>query len=312
MEAPLDEIIDVEVRSFIESLRDFKHLISAIDDNVATTLNSFVTNNEWHIFIPNHLLSVEYSMESIEFCTCNFHFADAGTLLRKVRDDLLQFLMLYAMVIDIKHKALSPSYEKKMDISARLEAVAKNSLGVQKKDGTQNSYAEIIDAWYGGSNNRNFKEIMQNNFGIERYKRFLVKYPQITEMIEHCWGSVEEFTSSLRQNDVELNNIVHLNGREYVNINITYAKQVQILPHLKAALTQISIVFISFLLVIDSSLVRSPDYIFALEENCIPEENSQYWILNGVQSFIDNVIVPFNPKIKKYLQEHNSHSMLIE
>lgn len=120
-EKPLGDIEDVEVRSFIKSLRDFKHLISAIDYNVATTLNSFVTNNEWHIFIPNHLLSVEYSFESIEFCACNFHFADAGTLLRKVRDDLLQFLMLYAMIMDINYKALSSSYEKTMDITAWIK-----------------------------------------------------------------------------------------------------------------------------------------------------------------------------------------------
>jgi hypothetical protein len=63
---------------------------------------------------------------------------------------------------------------------------------------------------------------------------------------------------------------------------------------------------------VESSLISSTDYIDHLDGGLEPPENSQYFIANFIQDFIDTKVIKLHPALKQYLKENNNHGMKIE
>ena len=99
-----------------------------------------------------------------------------------------------------------------------------------------------------------------------------------------------------RQNFVEVDN-------KYLNI------------HFEDSITRldyISSLFLSLLLMIDSAIIMSSDYIDHMDMNMEPPENSQLWIPDFAQNFIDTKVTKLHPELKQFIKENNINGMRIE
>lgn len=123
---------------------------------------------------------------------------------------------------------------------------------------------------------------------------------------------LNEYWEALRK---RLNNYVHNNGASFSRHNHILIEDKNLGTHLKnisIRTTYISSFFLVVLLMIESSLISATDYIDHLDCNMKPPEDSQYFIANFVQDFIDRKISTIHPELKKYLKDNNIHGMKIE
>ncbi len=124
--------------------------------------------------------------------------------------------------------------------------------------------------------------------------------------------NLKEYWETLRK---RLNNYVHNNGTHFSSHNIISANDKNLGTHLKninIRTTYISSFFLVLLLMIESSLISSTDYIDHLDCDMEPPEDSQYFVANFVQDFIDKKVSKIHPELKQYLRDNNINGMKIE
>jgi hypothetical protein len=124
--------------------------------------------------------------------------------------------------------------------------------------------------------------------------------------------NLQEYWDVLR---TTLNNYVHNNGTEFSTQNFVSVNDKNLGTHLEDTNIRASYVssfFLVLLLMVESSLISSTDYIDHLDGGLEPPENSQYFIANFIQDFIDTKVIKLHPALKQYLKENNNHGMKIE
>ena len=124
--------------------------------------------------------------------------------------------------------------------------------------------------------------------------------------------NLTEYWETLRK---RLNDYVHNNGINFSSQNNIKANDKYLERHLKninIRTSYISSFFIVTLLMIDSSLISSTDYIDHLDCGLEPPEDSQYFVAPFMQDFIDTKIAKLNPELKQYLKDNNIHGMKFE
>lgn len=112
-----------------------------------------------------------------------------------------------------------------------------------------------------------------------------------------------------------LNDYVHNNSTFFSSYNYISARDKNLGKHLKninIRTSYISSLFLVLLLMIESSLIASTDYIDHLECDMQPPEGSQYFVANFIQDFINKKVSKIHPELKEYLKDNNIQGMKIE
>lgn len=217
-------------------------------------------------FLGTELLdSSIMTFESIQFCLKNGSLSDAYTLLRKLRDQ--SFMFLYFLAITQQYNYSLNQEEKKID-----------------------QHIKNLFDWYDEKikfiNIRTIFEYLKTDQNI---KKIISEYG-----LENKW-------EKLRQ---KLNDHVHIKGR--TNVFSNYWQGYDYKNGFKLFnedLKYIAVSFIAVLLMVDSTIIMSTDYIDHKEMNLTPPEGSQYYIAPSIQEFINEYLKTYDNDLVDFIKE---------
>lgn len=290
---------ELEYESNVDFLEDFSNLV-----NLSGRIISFITDKNSHI-VHGHLLdnSVQ-TLKSIKLCCSIGSFADANTLIRKLRDDLLLYVYTLAVVNQRK-----PFTEKSLDnLSIENQEEFLKGFSSLEFNTILTDDEKAIDAWICNKVFELPKQI-KNKLSFKNYMEFLkqnenIKDVLITYNLQKYW---EELTT-------KLNNYVHNNGRQFTIHNLIRSDNQQLeiyLANVNARTSYIITFFLILITMVESALLCSGDIEDYLDLGIDPPEDCQYEIAPFVQEFIDKKVVEIHPELKQYLKDNNNYGMKI-
>lgn len=266
---------------------------------------SFFTDKD--IFYLNSYLidSSAQTLRSIKLCCSIGSFSDANTLIRKLRDDLIQYV--YILTIINMHK---PFIEEdlanfKFD---NPEDFANSFSNIRFNDNLTDD-EKAVSAWF-ANHVSDLTRPLKRKLEFENYMKILKENPNIAQILDKY--NLQSYWEILRR---RLNDYVHNNGVKFSAQNSirNHDKNLEIhLKNINIRTSYISSFFIIVLLMVDSSLISSTDYIDHLDCNLEPPEDSQYSIASFIQDFIDIKVNKVHPELKQYLIDNNINGMRIE
>lgn len=308
-EAPIERLITEtdEFKRFaveMDYLAEFFSSLSELVFDNGHTITYFSFNK--HFELNTGLIdSASQTLKSIKYCCSIGSFSDANTLTRKLRDDLLQYVYLI-QIIQLR-KPFDDASIKAFNINdpEEFERAFLNLRYNQKLTDDE----EAVTAWF---ENRvaDLKGAIKKKLAFENYMAALKQDEKISEILSHY--KLMEYWEDLRK---KLNNYVHNNGAFFSLQNYISASDKNLGKHLMSISYRTSFIssfFLAILLMVDSSLISSTDYIDYLDCGMKPPENSQYAVAPFVQEFIDHKVVILHPELKQFLKEHNIHGMKME
>lgn len=266
---------------------------------------SFFSNVEYFTLSTELIDSSAQTLKSIKLCCSIGSFSDANTLIRKLRDDLIQYLYIIN-VINLR-ESFSEESLKGLNFDNPQE-FANSILNLQFNDSITDD-EQAVTAWFKNSVS-DLRRPIKKKLEFENYMKVLKQNDNINQILTKY--NLQEYWETLRK---RLNNYVHNNGTYFSKHNIISAYDNNLATHLKninIRTTYISSYFLVMLLMIESSLISSTDYIDHLDCDIQPPEDSQYFVANFIQEFIDRKVTNIHPELKKYLKDNNINGMKIE
>ena len=297
---------------FKETLDEMSDLLDFISDNEFQQVKSEYIGNKVYLIQGQALDAARHTLSSIWGCCKYACFSDAFTLVRKFRDDLMQYLFII-FTLD-RMECFSEEESKKyfndiINVDKVIEGVNLLfeiiSSGCKKKP-----HEKAVDSWLENtlSDAAHFQD-RRLYFDASKYISMLKN----DDTIKNCFELyLEPLWSTL---DRELNNYVHANGSKYIMSNLPnyiYDHRRDAIIHLISIIRNIMVIFISLIILIEPSCIRSSDYIDYIDIGETPPEGSQYWVASIIQNFIDTDIVRVSSCLKEFLKENNKYSMQIE
>lgn len=282
----------------VGELEEFERFSMELDyvSNFFENLDDLVSMNSrlTPLFLGNKMLnfnsialeSCSKTLKSIKLCCSIGSFADANTLVRKLRDDLIQFV--YFLVVINK-------------IVLFDEECVNNTI---TKD------EEALEKWIMNTiHNEEYKSI-RKMLELKNYMKVISEYNKVKNVLEEY--NLNKMWEDLSRH---LNNYVHNNGILYSKRNCMEGYDIQskeYLNEIRENISYVSSVFVILIFLIESRLFASTDYMDYCELGLTPIENSQYFVASFVQDFIDTKIKVLHPELLEFLKGNNSSGMLID
>jgi hypothetical protein len=304
-EIEIDE--SAEFKAFAEEidyLIEFFKRFSELMFNNGQIISFFTDKN---IFYLNTYLidSSAQTLRSIKLCCSIGSFSDANTLIRKLRDDLIQYV--YILTIINARKPFSEDDLKNLKIDNPEEFA--NAFSDIRINNVLTDDEKALSAWFSNTVS-DLEKPIKRKLEFENYMKILKQNSNIAQVLEEY--NLQNYWEVLRR---RLNDYVHNNGVKFAAQNSIRKNDKNLEIHLKnvnVRTSYISSFFIIVLLMVDSSLISSTDYIDHLDCNLEPPENSQYFIAGFIQDFIDTKVNKLHPELKQYLKDNNNNGMRIE
>jgi hypothetical protein len=266
---------------------------------------SFFSAKEYYTLNTALIESSAQTLKSINLCCSIGSFSDANTLIRKLRDDLIQYVYILN-IISLRKPLLEESIaDLKTD---NPEEFASSILSLQFNNRITKD-EQAVAAWFNNSVT-NLPGPIRKKLEFDNYMKVLKQNDHINHILIKY--NLQEYWETLRK---RLNGYVHNNGASFASHNIVTATDKNLRAHLKQInirTTYVSSFFLVLLLMIESSLISSTDYIDHLNCDMQPPEDSQYFIASFVQDFIDKKVSKIHPELKQYLKDNNINGMKIE
>lgn len=265
----------------IEEINDIYVLMSIISLNMFEMPRMYYSRNKGILELRGESISaVENTVKSIEFCCLMGHFADAYTLLRKYRDDVMQYLYITSVMASFRNMNEEEAIKYEAENKEELDAIAlwlKNELNVPEQ-----------------------RKLRKDYFDASKYKKNLMKNPTVKilfqKYLEGLWKKVDRV----------LNDYVHTNGRGYVLQNYGRGeKYLNKRKQLIMVLREITSILIAVLAFIDPYQLRSSDYVDALDMGLEPDPDSVTWVMPGVVNHIDKYFPKIHPDLIDFIEENN-------
>jgi hypothetical protein len=245
------------------------------------------------------------TLQRIKLCCSIGSFADANTLIRRLRDDLL----LYVYILDVTNKR-KPFTEETL-----------NAVSLEDPDKFADSFSNLcfnphftdeekaVAAWLDNS----VLELPRNlkmKLGFENYMKHLKQNENIVKIIEDY--NLQNYWEAL---SYKLNNYVHNNGQQFTMHNLVRYNNNDLEIYFKNINTRTNYIitlFLIFILMTESALIGTSDIIDYLDCGMEPPEDCQYEIAPFIQEFIDHKVVKLHPELKQYLIDNNNYGMKIK
>lgn len=308
IELPM-EIIIPEKDEFKDFAKEIDYLINFFKNFSYLNCNriiSFQWENDLFIFDMTLIENAIQTLNSIKLCCSIGSFSDANTLIRKFRDDLIQ----YAYILNILHNR-KPFVEEK-DMKNIKTDNDENFADTLMKNRFNKSFTDdekAVIAWFKNAVH-DLPGPIKKKLEFENYMKSLKQNDNISQILDEY--NLKEYWDTLRK---RLNDYVHNNGIQFSAQNIIRVHDKSLDIHLKNVLIRTSYIacfFIISILMIKSTLIASTDYMDYLECGLEPPQDCQYLVAPFIQQFIDNKIAKLHPELKAYLKDYNINRMLIE
>lgn len=227
-------------------------------------------------FQSEHILAASNTLRSIDFCYHQELISDAFVLLRKYRDDLLQYLIISNIL-----SKYCEVYDDQSDYQ----------------------FKSAVEAW--------LFQLLDKNFSTntKEYKRFF-SYASYSQYLKENIFTKEIFSKYFPcwdENNKTLNNFVHTNSIRYIVANIP-GKNINLKDHFFYLLHMITDVFLSCEILLEGYHIRSDDHISSLEIGVQPPEGSEYWISENISQYLTKY---FSLELRQYLYKNNRFRMEI-
>lgn len=299
-----------ETINYLEKIDEVISLLELLSDNAFAKVKiRFCESNSFFMYGETLQSSIS-TLESVAFCLKELHISDAGVLIRKFRDDLIQYLFIIEtmeLTKGLTDKELNNYFDKGIEGIIKgveeLNRIHRSGERKIKRD-------KAVDSWYDNSlGNLCGKKYRHEFFDTSKYICYLRKNTQIETLfkdyIEQCW-----FLSNRK-----LNNYVHSNGREYIFRNIpqyTRNEHEIYINQITDLIVDITSMFLSIYILIDPACIQSSDFIDYMDAGMQPPEDSQYLVAGIATYFINKYVNKIHPELKLYLKKENKYGMIIE
>lgn len=283
-------------------IEDIWHIIMALSDSTFSSIDVSVGKKGTYGLSCEAMLSAMNTIVTIDFCCYRGAYSDAYALIRKYRDDLMQYLFILNVFKNIHGLSEKELKDIPLDTEVFLRMI---ELDFQMLvSGEKKSDAELaMESWmYNDLESADNSKLRREFFDTSKYKRYLISANESVDYI------MNNFLNSVwKEEDRALNNYVHTNGMRYLMDNYVYQpKKEQRDKELIETLQNITDIFLSLLAVIDSVKMHSSDYLDALEMDMQPEEGSQYWVCPCIVEYMND---RFDKKLLNYIQENEKNGM---
>lgn len=248
------------------------------------------------------MMSICNTLETIDFCCYRNAYSDAYTLIRKIGDDLMQYLLVLNVIRNEHGLTDEETKEFTMDADSMMKMIELDVSilisGERKTDAELAMEKWIYNVLESSENNKDRKQF----FDTSKYKSYLVSN---NEKVKYIFENF--FVDKWLGEDRKLNNYVHANGIRFVMDNYIYQdKKENKDKELIETLQNITDIFLSLLSVIDSIKFRSSNYLDALEMGMKPQEESQYWVCPIIVEYMNE---RFDKKLLQYIQDNEGNGM---
>lgn len=231
-------------------------------------------------FQSEHILAASNTLRSIDFCYHQELLSDAFVLLRKYRDDLLQYLIISSILTKY-----CEVYDDQSDKSDH-----------ELKSAVETWLFQLLD-----------KNLPTNT--IKKYKKFF-SYASYSKYLKENISTKKIFSEYFQcwdENNEILNNFVHVNSIRYIAANIP-GKKITLKEQFFYLLHMITDVFLSCEILLEGYHIRSDDHISSLEIGVQPPEGSEYWISENISQYLTKY---FSLELRQYLYKNNRFRMEI-
>jgi len=289
-------------------------ILDAIQSNVLSMPSLYYIDEKGYWLKGIALCSASNTLESSLHCAKIAHFADAVFLLRKYRDDILQFIWVYQVInkedVSLRKMGYSEEELKKVFNNKDVDTIIKimaiyfhNNFN----EGLKSVDKKAVDQWIQNTLVDN-QDIQHKYFKASKYKNYLSSE---NDAIRDVFANLTFRNSGKKDNvwsfvDRLNNNFAHSNGEKYIfinaldGLNVDEAKNV--FKDYELALEGISVLLLMILILTNPLFIQSSDYMDALDIGVQPIEDSQYFILPLVQDFMNNYFKDFIIKKKKAME----------
>lgn len=296
------EIENSNYKFHYHEIENIWYIFYCFSNTTFSTMELSFGKNGRYVISCETMMSVLKTIETIDFCCTRNAYSDAYTLIRKYRDDLMQYLFVLNVVQNRHGITDKESDYFSLEPESMMEMI-KLDIAILVS-GDRKTEAELaMEKWvYNELGNPENVSDRKKFFDTSKYKSYLTSND---EKIRYIFD--EFLQDKWKKEDRKLNNYVHTNGIRYLTDNYVF----QVCKNEKdneliETIQNITDIFLSLLALIDSFKFHSSDYLDALEMGSEPKEDSQYWVSPIIVEYINE---RFDAKLLSYIQHNEKNGM---
>lgn len=290
----------------IKELNNIYDIFLGISDNIVSSPNIAVGSIGVYSLFNESILASLNRIQSINLCCDNGCFVDAFTLVRKYRDDLLQYIFISRIMDDMmkfddeKYHISSIKNLTSIDFINIIEKKLNDSLDISNK--TANEIA--VEQWRKGKLDGKEKYgDLKKVFSTTKYIKKLIEDPTIDELfnkyLRDTWFKIND----------TLNDYVHGNGYDYIVDNYSSNNMKEKKELLIWTIIDITSIILSFIILEKPNLIQSTDYVDYLDAGLTPPDGCQYFIMSTVLEYINEFFPKINENLLFFLEKNNKYGM---
>lgn len=298
----MDDIAEINYKFHNHDIENIWYIFFCLSDTTFSSIELSYGRKGPYMLSGETMMSICKTLETIDFCCHRNAYSDAYTLIRKIRDDLMQYLFVIN-VIQNKHGLTDEECKEfQLDPESMMKMIALDiSILISGERKTEAEHA--MEKWIYNilENSENAKD-RKEFFDTSKYRAYLVSN---NEKVKYVFENF--LVDKWKREDRKLNNYVHTNGIKYLTDNYVYQYEKEKKDkELIETLQNISDIFLSLLAIIDSIKFHSSDYVDALEMDMEPLEGSQYWVCPVIVEYMND---RFDKELLRYIQENEGHGI---
>lgn len=287
------------------AIEEIWYIMLSLSDTTASMPEVSQGEHGTYMFSCETMMSAMNTIISIDFCCDRGAYSDAYTLIRKYRDDLMQYLFVLNVIQNLEKNSYSDTEDfnfiELLSDPEKLFEILQKDMAALVSGEKKTDAEKAMEAWIHNKLEYDYN-YRKRYFDTVRYKDYLirdnndVKYVMDNFLFKY-WKDV----------DRKLNNYVHGNGKKYIQDNYVYKLNKKSRDtELIETLQDITSLFLSLLAIIDSTKLRSSDYLDALEMGFEPEQESAYWICPCIVEYMNDNL---EKELLGFLQNREKNGM---
>ena len=146
MMSSIEEIID-DAECETKELEEIASILAGISENVCPSAS--ICDKGFYVLFGESIISAENTIKSIDFCCQRGYFADAFTLTRKYRDDMIQYIFIAQVInnmLNVSDEDVKKYCGESLSVEGLIQLV-ENKLKILR-EGTNKTDTEIaVELW---------------------------------------------------------------------------------------------------------------------------------------------------------------------